>query len=206
MYSLKFFQRGDARKHIKGLQSYLTSDDAKSVAARAGVNLTRAHLFKLDGERGNKSGGSRSHFYAAAARSVHSSIESRGVAIIISKTGIAQRLFGGKIKPVKGRFLAIPNRTTPEAYGRRPREFDNLEVLYGKNGPFALAERAATHLQAAAKGSAKGRRVPRKIFFWLVDEVEQDPDPSVLPSDDELTSGVLTAVYDSMPGGTSGNR
>jgi hypothetical protein len=101
--------------------------------------LVQDHLGALDANRANQLGGKRTHFYAAAARGVSYATGSEGVDISIHQTGIAQRYFGGTIKPVNSKYLTIP--ADPESYGHRAGEFNNLMLLWGKNGPYALAER-----------------------------------------------------------------
>lgn len=190
---MAFKQSGYAESALTGLRTFLSQDKVRNIAGRAGVNITRDHLFAIDSERGNGMGGRRSHFYSSAARSVHYKDTSDGVMIVISKTGIAQRFFGGTIRPVNAKKLAIP--ATPEAYGRRPGEFTNLEAVFGRRGAYALAERRATTLRKTRKGFAKGAEVGGKIMYWLVDKVEQDPDPTVLPTDQSLCSGIMDAIY-----------
>lgn len=161
------------------------------------TRLLLDHLTALDAERPNTLGGRRTHFYARAGKATSYAIHDNGVTISVNQTGIAQRYFGGTIEPGPGKtYLTIPARA--EAHGRRAGEFSNLEVIYNRKGPFALAERQATAIKFhKRKGgttvAASGER-GSGIFYWLVKSVSQDPDPSVLPSESAILNSALFAA------------
>jgi len=158
------------------------------------------HLVGSDAERPNKMGGPRSHFFADAARSTQYFIQADGVYVAIFKTGIRQRFFGGTIRPVKSKYLTIPARA--EAYGRRAREFDDLEVLYGRRGAYALAQRAGTSIsfvkdkRKSRKGQMRVKRGAQRggVFFWLVKSVTQTADPSILPTEQQIKEHVVADI------------
>jgi len=177
---------------LRRLQVGLDPDKIKPVAGRSGQNLIRNHLFALDRSRANDKGGRRTHFYAAAARSTNFREVSDGVEVSINHVGIAQRFFGGTILPVNSKYLTIP--ASPEAHGRRAREFDNLEVVFGRRGPVGLRTRRATMLQKTKKGFAKGKEVGGEIMYRLVRSSEQKADPSVLPTEEAIHTEVREDV------------
>lgn len=163
------------------------------VGARAAANLTRQHLFNLD-ERSP-----RSHFYSAGAKSIEEPVqEGRGASFLITKVGLAQRYFGGHIQAGKGassstgsptKYLAIG---TEEAEGKTPKEIsmeqDIAFVPRGK-GKAMLVQAMQTIL---TRGPRKGQTVTRanpkgRVIFWLVTEVDQEPDETVLPSNEDLS-------------------
>lgn len=122
-------------------------------------------------------GAGRTGFYEQAADAVslvNPEIEPEGVSVSITgPRGIAQRLFGGPISRADGGYLTIPART--EAYGKRAREFSDLEfILFGRTGTAALAQKE-TGL----------------VYFWLVREVTQAPDPTVLPEEEEMLNPAI---------------
>jgi len=192
MYSMGIKISDKVKLPLRRLTAALHQDKIRPIAGRAGVNVVRNHLFDVDKRPGSRHGGKRTHFYAKAARSTNYREVSNGVIVAINHTGIAQRFFGGTIEPTSGSYLTIP--AAPEAYGRRAREFNNLEVAFGQDGPYALIERRATQLKYTKKGVAKGKESGGKIMFWLVGSVEQDPDPSVLPTEKKILSEVYKEV------------
>ena len=196
-----------ATPHLTRVEADLSSPGAKHAAGASVMLLILNHLVQLDAERPNALGGRRTNFYAKAGKSTSYAVNDIGATVSISAIGIAQRLFGGEIKPVNGKYLTIPARA--EAYGRRAREFDTLEVLFGKNGPYALAERGHTDMKWGYK-KIKGQKKREKyrdiarsrtvaggmIFYWLVKSVSQAPDPSVLPEESVILDFARTAVND----------
>ena len=184
------------------LREMMAGVSAARLNPRLGAAVSRLvqdHLAMKEGQP-NKSGFPSQHFYANAARSTFWTADSAGATVTISQTGFAQRCFGGTIKPGRtiskftGRptqYLTIPARG--EASGKRAGEFGNLKVLWGRNGPYALAAdeggatrrvfqgREGTRPEHPVKGLERG-----VIVFWLVKEVTQDADPSVLPSEEEV--------------------
>lgn len=151
-----------------------------AVIGRAGRNAVREHLFARDGQ-GNALGGRRTHFFGQAARATNFALQSDTVVISIDHIGIAQRYFGGVIRPKSAKYLTIP--VHPSAYGKRAREFGDLEVIFGPGGqPVGLARKA------------KGKRTFGEVYYLLVRQATQQPDPSVLPTDAALDSAIQSEV------------
>ena len=193
-----------ATPHIARLEDELNQAPVRHAAGSSVMRLIIDHLAGLNEERANALGGRRTHFYAKAAKATSYAVRPGGATVSISKTGFAQRLFGGEIRPVNSKYLTIPARA--EAHGRRAREFDNLEILFGRNGPYALAERHFTELRwrqktkrgkgvkSVYKYAAAGADRGGGVFYWLVKSVTQDPDPTVLPQMDVLLSTAREAI------------
>lgn len=153
------------------------------IIGRSANNTIREHLVDLNKTRPNQLGGKRTQFYGQAARSTQFQVVGDSAIVSINQVGIAQRYYGGTIRPRSSKYLTIP--VAPEAYGHRASEF-NLELVFGKGGqPVALA----TIPEAPVKGS-KTSRDPRSrygvIMFRLVKQVNQPADTSVLPTPAEL--------------------
>lgn len=178
---------------LRGLPTDLERQKIQAIIGRAGVNVIRKHLFTLDRLRPNELGGRRTHFYGRAARSTNFSTDKKSVNISINQQGFAQRFFGGKISAVNSKFLTIPAHR--KAHGRRAKEFDDLEVAFGKRGPVALVQRRQTTLRKTGKGRlAKGKRIGGKVFFWLKESVVQKADPTVIPTELILADGIEPRV------------
>jgi hypothetical protein len=188
------------------LAKHLAEPEVQHAVGGEVTRLLLDHLTALDSERPNALGGKRTHFYARAGKATSYAVHKNGVTVSVNQTGIAQRYFGGTIEPGPGKkYLTIPARA--EAHGRRAGEFNNLEVLFGRNGPYALAERAHGKLSWRTRSKkVDGKRVREKvisggtlmdgggIFFWLVKSVTQEPDPSVLPDESAILESACLAA------------
>ncbi len=185
----------------------LSASTIRDVIGRAVQQLIKAHFIDLANDSAHHRsaeslGAERTGFYEKAATSTQNPVsESDGVSISINQEGIAQRLFGGDIEPVTAQFLAIPART--ESYGKRPREFDNLRFILFPSGAGALVARDATVVRGGKRGGRniaglagrhKGDALGGEVYFWLVKHVTQRPDPTVLPSDEEMLEAAATAA------------
>jgi len=174
------------------LQAQAAIDDgALRVGGQAMANLTRTHLFGLDGSRANKLGGERSHFYANAAKSILlGPAREKEISFSINQVGLAQRWLGGTIRAGAGtssasglatRYLAIPARA--EAYGHAPSEFGDLAFRPRGGNAGMLVKKLG--------GGEEGVGL---VYFWLVTEVTQQADPSVMPSEEELGAAAVEAM------------
>lgn len=165
------------------------------VIGRSAVGTFRKHLFEVNRTRPNALGGTRTGFYASAARGTSFETTGDGVTLTVASVGIRQRVLGGTIRPKTAKFLTIP--VAPEAHGKRAREFGNLVVVFGPGGrPIALATPAVNIIQYRKKrksqeriGKSLGRRAGT-ILFRLVKSVTQRPDPTVIPSQAAVQAGV----------------
>lgn len=183
--------RDTATPLMDRIKSEATQAGLSLVMGRAVGNLWRDWLYDLNAER-HKHG---RNYYAQAADSVTVTATPDGVKITASQIGFRQRRYGGEIRPKGGRkYLTIP--ATPEAYGRRAGEFGDLDFAFvmDENGAIrpALVRRASTLLKYSRRkrkdGSVSinvraGEEIERKVYYWLVKKVTQQPDPSVLPPD-----------------------
>ena len=172
--------RDEATPALAATTRGLTPQALGAVIGRAGRNAVREHLFARDAQ-GNALGGRRTHFFGQAARATAFAFQRDTVVVTINHVGIAQRYFGGTIRPKAAKYLTIP--VHPAAYGKRAREFGDLEVIFGAGGrPVALARKA------------RGRRAYGEIYYRLVRSVSQQPDPTVLPTDAQLETAVAAEV------------
>lgn len=197
--------------------------DMQSLNADVGEGVAEAlriHFDRLDAERPNKLGGKRTHYWGQARDSVHSEPTDTGAVVDVTQIGVRLHFYGGTVTPGKGisfvtgrqtRMLTIP--ADASAHGRRAAEFQNLEVLWGKNGPFALA-------LAQGGGKIRGINKPvsdkpkaktgvvhafagvdgmqRRIMFWLVKSATIKPDKSVLPTDEAIEKAGLEAAKENV--------
>jgi len=167
------------------------------IIGRSAVNVYRAHLFGVNESRPNKLGGTRTNYYATAARSTHFTIlDDDTVLISMSQVGLALRFYGGTVKPKTAKFLTIP--VNAKAHGHRAREFD-LEIVFGEGGrPIALATKStrATQVKQNSRGKNVTRQIGRhgEIMFLLVKSATMKPDPTILPYERTVLNAVAADV------------
>src|SRR5260370_38005174 len=141
--------RDGATPAVEGALGELQLAGVKPAIGRAVLRLVQQHFLRLNASRANPLGGPRSNFYAQAARSTRYDVLTDGVLVSVSQVGIRQRLAGGQIIPRNVKYLALP--AIAEAYGKRAREFPNLEIMWRRIGgqptPVALMEAPATQFK-----------------------------------------------------------
>jgi hypothetical protein len=187
---------------VDALGNSATLDQVKKVMGREMQQIIKAHFERLAGDNEHHQtaenlGGQRTGFYERAALQVNpAQIESDGVSVSVEFEGLAQRLFGGIIDARPGGFLTIPARA--ETYGHRAREFSNLMMIIFPSGAGALVAKPEGHVTGGKGG--KRRTVPAidkfgsDVFYWLVKSVTQPPDPTVLPTDEEILDPVIASA------------
>lgn len=189
------------RPALDRVNGALRPEQLNRVIGRAAVNVYRRHLFAINRERPNQLGGRRTNFYSQAARGTSFTLAPDGVTVSIASAGIAQRYYGGTIRPKASKWLTIPAH--PAAHGKRAREFE-LQVVFGEGGkPIALATKT-TKVKERVRNE-KGRMVTRlavrafgEIMFWLRKSATQAPDPTVLPRTGEVVHAARVAVSESV--------
>lgn len=185
------------------------------VAGRAVASFLRQWFFDLDAARPNALGGPRTHFYAGIARSVQQpNVSAQRATIDIRGIGLLQRWLGGTIRAGQGissatggptKWLAIPARS--EAYGKTPSEFNDLSFVPPGNGhPGMLVQNLQRRIKLGKNlrftpdlsGTTRYRseEVGGLAMFWLVKEVNQKPDPSVMPQESQISEVAVTSVSD----------
>lgn len=180
---------GTAPDSVRMLAAGLAPERLNPIVGRSARNTYREHLFGLNGQKANRLGGPRTNFYTGAGRATQFRVEGDHVIVSINQVGIAQRYFGGTIKPKTKKFLTIPARA--EAHGHRASEFD-LVVLFNRSGPYALAKRRQARSSRGFIGPGIGRGA--EVMFWLVKSVTQQPDPTVLPYPELVGAQAARAV------------
>ena len=208
-----------ATTDLQRISAAVESEDIHEVMGAAAALEVQHRLTRLDSERPNQLGGKRTHWYAGAADGTTHHTVPEGAAVDITQAGIRTMILGtaelpgGAIVPKNAKHLAIPARA--EAHGRSPREFDDLMPLYRSEGGHAVAyalaqaEQQTVDLKRRRKDGTTSRSVVKGggIFYWLVDSVVQEPDPTILPTEDELRRAIFGAVdgfFATLQGGVFG--
>lgn len=165
-------------------------DRLRAILAPGLTQFTQRHLLS---NGTNAKGWPSTHFWADAARGTSWTASEGGFTISINKIGVRQRYFGGPIRPVSARALAIP--INPVSYGHVPADFPGLFLLKCASGAYlvqsneTVSDKTGRTIGKSGKGGNAGRRLKSNLtfLFKLSAGVQQDPDPSVIPSEDELT-------------------
>lgn len=165
---------------LANIERFLAERPSRLVIAESAAQEVVANFRALAAER------HRPHvahnFYANAARATTAEATATDGLVIVDHIGIGQRYYGGTLKPVRAKRLTIP--AAKEAEGKRAREFKDLFYLkIRRTGTEALARRAGKSLQ---------------VMYWLKDEVTQERDPSVLPTDEDLFRAIDAGLEDYM--------
>jgi hypothetical protein len=160
----------------------LTPLRVNRVAAFGARVLVRQHLAELN-RKPNKRGWKKQNFYARARQRTTSRADAQKGVVEIALEGFAQRRFGGPIVPVNRKSLTIP--AIGEAYGRRAGEWgERLKFRPIKKG----------RLLGILYAPGKGRGQPDVTVYWLLRRVFQQPDPAVLPTDDQIRGAAVKAL------------
>jgi hypothetical protein len=192
----------DIRDEVSPLLKALPGTVRTQVPAAVGAGvkgLFQENFRKLGTNRNNWPS---TGFWGQAVRATNFSLPAVDeVRINVNKQGVLQRWKGGEIKAKPGGWLTIPARS--EAYGKRAREFNNLEAIFFKTGQGffgALVESASQDVsfgRARKDGSRKvtpGLERGGGVMFWLKKSVRQDADPRVVPSPFEIGAVVIRTV------------
>jgi len=193
-----------AMKLSRTVYEVITRSDIVRVGAWGVRNALKENFQRLEDTRPNKEGWPRQHIYARMMRSVQvPQSNGAGMQVSINDLTVAQRLFGGAIMPVHAKMLTLP--ATAEAYGHRAREFDDLHFAIRPDPDRGGALRPAL-VQPEQSGVKFGklrkdgtrRTIPGKqtggVFFWLTGRVVQQPDPTILPTEEKLLEAAVKPI------------
>jgi hypothetical protein len=142
------------------------------MAAELGPRCTRLVQRHLRQNGPNKKGWPTTNFWPRAAKATNWQEGAGFVDIVTNQIGVRQRLLGGPIKPVNAGALTIP--IAPEAYGRRASEFADAFIAHTAKGAFIVVK------------EGKGKEAKLKFLFFLAKGVNQEPDPDVMPTDEDF--------------------
>lgn len=187
------------------LTRWLSELGPAKLAARVGPRLQRLTMEHLAALGPNTKGWPSTGFYEKFARNVRWLPQPDGVAVAIlpvvikgRQVGLQQRVFGGVIRPVSAKMLAIP--ISPVSYGKVPSDFPDLFLLKTPKGAYLVqrgekvSEKTGRTVRRRGLGGHAGRRLRANLNFLFVlkASVSQTGNRNVLPSDSEYLE---TAMY-----------
>ena len=149
-------------------------------AMAAGVAVAVQEHLRKKNQEPNKLRAPKTNFYSQARDATFFEADALRGTVYIAKDGIRQRFYGGPIVPVKAKALTIP--VHPAAHGRTASEFGG-ELRF-----VAINRGNAVGLLVRGEDSAA------PVLFVLVKRVEQQPDPSVLPSDADMQAAAIEGL------------
>lgn len=157
------------------------------VAARFAAAVFTAHFEKLSGERHRPA---MAHdFYLQAARA--SAGRADGAAAVVevnAPTGLRQRLLGGDIKPTKSYKLRRGKKEVAYSALWIP-----VGAAVGRTGGDFRGQLRVVWNEGTQKGVAIDKAT-KAVLFALVGSVSQAPDPTVIPSEQDLRDGIIPGV------------
>lgn len=172
------------------------SVSTERVISELGPRLTRLVQRHFRGLGQNSKGWHSSYFWPRAAEATNWQSDNDGLEIVCNQIGVRQRYYGGHIGPVNAKALTIP--ADEEAYGKTAREFSNLRLSLQKNPAtgrvqacLVEAETSKIKIGRPKKDGSRsvkktGESDGKRVLFWLVKGVNQQPNPEVIPSDAEF--------------------
>lgn len=174
----------------------LTPQRMAAAVGPACARVVNRHLRSLGT---NKRGWPSTHFWADAARATNWSHDPEGVLIKINKVGVRQRYHGGHIGPVNKEALAIP--ISPVSYGHTPRDFPGAFVLRTKSkGAYIVQYGETVGQQTGAPVTRQGGNASKRLkatlifLFKLSSGIDQEPNPDVLPTHEEMREAAIDAL------------
>lgn len=182
------------RAALEAAAAAVTPEAAAEVAAEAGAGVVRDWLAARS--RLKHRPGQRLNFYLQASDSVTREASAGTALIRIPHAGVAQRFYGGVIKPsgrpskVTGkpvRRLAVGIPGTP-GEGHTPADFGELFVAVRK-GSKKDGDKGGAYLARMAGDAVQ-------YLFSLLASVKQEPDATVLPPDDRLLDAAAESILD----------
>jgi len=187
-----------ADEALNALREQLTP---RRMAAAVGPALARQVQRHLAGLGTNKRGWPSTRFWARAARATSWQRVPEGAVVSVNQIGVRQRFQGGIIKPVNARALTIP--ISPVAYGKTASEFPGSFLLKTKKGTFIVqpgeevsekTSRMTKRTKGAGGNASRRIRAALNFLFVLKGQVNQEADPSVLPSRESMMETAKTAL------------
>lgn len=181
----------------------LSPESVAKVAVEAAADVVRDHFITLSRTRHRPA--QRLNYYLQAADSVIRETQGGDALIRIPHAGVAQRLYGGTIKP-SGRVSAVTGRPvrrlaiglsgTP-GEGHVPADFGTLFCVLKKGAKRGDLSQTAFLVRKQGAGL--------QYLFALVSEVTQNPDPGVLPADAALLDAAAESILDLYDAATQRN-
>ena len=190
---------------LRRMREGLSAENLIPRFGRAVNNEVRDNFDYLESTRPNQMGGQRTHYYGQARQKTSFTTEGNSAIVHIRQVGMRLRYYGGTVSAGVNpsatgggvtQYLTIP--ATPEAYGHRAADFDDLEVLRNASGPYALGRRLSGFMAggkrarsiARAFGTRESAVHKTEILFWLKKQVTIHGDETMLPTSEDMKAAI----------------
>jgi len=180
--------RDQASTVLNNLRTAIAPEKLHPAIATKMKQQVQAHLI-ANGT--NKKGWPTTSFYPSAAHNTIASSSAHSALITINQVGIAQRYYGGPIRPVTANALTIP--IDPLSYGHRASEFPNLIVINTPKGTYLAQSTQTQNAKGTRSAKSRAQAAPR-FLFKLVNGVSQKPDHTILPTREEILATAVAEV------------
>ena len=200
--------RDGATPALQALVARLEPERLSPVVGTACMELTQDHLARLNNaarRSSRASGYEHTGFYKQASENTFWEPHAEGCQVRVHKIGMRQRFHGGPIAPVKAGALAIP--ISPISYGHLPSEFPGLFMIKTPKGAYLCqygdgdeirSPKSETRRKSELRklgGNWKSRKgATLNFLFKLSAGVNQEADPSVLPTHEEYRAAAFAAI------------
>lgn len=157
-------------------------------AGRLALTDRLARNFERKDQAGNARGWPHSRFWERVASSVTSAAGDDGFSATITEPGVRLRWKGGEVRPREGKkALAIP--VDPSVARIWPSEYGG----YATGGDYDEGATSLFWPKNSSHGFIKDNETG-DILWMLVAKTTHKPDPSVIPSEDELRGAIVRAM------------
>ena len=168
---------------LERLRGALAAREAvHKIAGRAMGNRLIKHFHGRNQSVKREGGFVQSNYWNAAAESVSASYDTERARVSVSKEGVAWHLYGGTIVPKNSKALAIPLQ--PQYKGKNPREvWPNRDQAFVWRNP-----------KSGQAFLATGENGELSLHYLLLQSVNKDADPTVLPDDAVIEEDMTRTV------------
>ncbi|MGC4013428.1 MAG: hypothetical protein QM755_02760 [Luteolibacter sp.] len=143
-------------------------------------------------------------YWQQAAKSIDLEAAADEATLTFTQRGISLHYYGGEVRPVKARALAIPTAQVPIKGGSRvrPAAAGLLAFISAAKGRETVGYLVSGRAKTASRGRNKGRRIiapiPRneggKLFYVLRTVTRHHADSSFLPTDQRIAQLLLSSA------------
>ncbi|MBL9155015.1 MAG: hypothetical protein JNK37_21215 [Verrucomicrobiales bacterium] len=172
-------------------------DAATELHEAMGVGVKQAAVDHLVATKNSPNTG----WWGRAARMVSHTATATEATVIYNQRGVALRYHGGTVKKkVDGPLLTIPLATVPVVDGtRKPaRMMGSLAFISARKGHRrGLLVEGEAYTPKKGKHAGQERTRPKKggqLYYVLMDQVTHQPDPTVLPTEKDLSAAAVNAA------------
>lgn len=170
------------------LMDMLDQMSPKKAAAVTGPPVRQVVRDHVKRNPRNKKGWPSTGFWEDAARGTTWDSDDTSLTVTIDKVGFSQRYYGGRISPVKAKFLTIP--IASQAYGKSVNDFPGSFLITTPKGAYIVQYAGGN----TDKGKFKKQNATLEFLFKLSKGVTQKENRSIIPDEATLVRVAVAAI------------